>query len=130
MMTLYEQAHFQLDDPVERWIPEWKNMTVREADPNGGSHGCTDRRLSDILTHTSGIGYGEGNDDLVLGERNGCRQDLEWMAKRSVSGRCASSLGPTGCTRTAWTWPPAWSRSCRACRTTSTCAPLSSARWA
>ena len=37
MMTLYEQAHFQLDDPVDRWIPEWKNMTVREADPNGGS---------------------------------------------------------------------------------------------
>jgi len=25
MMTLYEQGHFQLDDPVERWIPEWKN---------------------------------------------------------------------------------------------------------
>ena len=28
-MTLYERGHFQLDDPVERWIPEWKNMTVR-----------------------------------------------------------------------------------------------------
>src|SRR6188472_2720097 len=37
MMTLYEQGHFQLDDAVDRWIPEWKNMTVREADPNGGS---------------------------------------------------------------------------------------------
>ena len=28
-MTLYEQGHFQLDDPVERWIPEWKNKRLR-----------------------------------------------------------------------------------------------------
>lgn len=34
MMTLYEQGHFQLDDPVERWIPEWRNMTARETGPD------------------------------------------------------------------------------------------------
>ena len=81
MMTLYEQAHFQLDDPVERWIPEWKNMTVREADPNGGSRVVPAHRpptVRDILTHTSGIGYGEGNGDLVLGERN-------WLADHDLA---------------------------------------------
>lgn len=81
MMTLYEQAHFQLDDPVERWIPEWKNMTVREADPNGGSRILPAHRpptIRDILTHTSGIGYGEGNGDLVLGERN-------WLADHDLA---------------------------------------------
>jgi CubicO group peptidase (beta-lactamase class C family) len=81
MMTLYEQAHFQLDDPVERWIPEWKDMTVREADPNGGARIVPAHRpptIRDILTHTSGIGYGEGNGDLVLGERN-------WLADHDLA---------------------------------------------
>ena len=86
MMTLYERGHFQLDDPVERWIPEWRNMTVREPDPNGGSRIVPAHRpptIRDILTHTSGIGYGEGNDDLVLGERNWLAgHDLQMMAKR------------------------------------------------
>jgi CubicO group peptidase (beta-lactamase class C family) len=85
MMTLYEHGHFQLGDPVDRWIPEWKNMTVREADPNGGSHIVPAHRpptIRDILTHTSGIGYGEGNGDLVLGERNWLADhDLESMSK-------------------------------------------------
>jgi CubicO group peptidase (beta-lactamase class C family) len=86
MMTLYEQAHFQLDDPVERWIPEWKNMTVREADPNGGSRIVPAHRpptIRDILTHTSGIGYGEGNGDLVLGERN-------WLADHDLASMAAA----------------------------------------
>jgi CubicO group peptidase (beta-lactamase class C family) len=85
MMTLYEQAHFRLDDPVERWIPEWKNLTVREPDPNGGWRLVPAHRpptIRDILTHTSGIGYGEENGDLVLGERNWLSgHDLASMAK-------------------------------------------------
>lgn len=84
MMTLYEQGHFQLDDAVERWIPEWKNMTVLEPHPNGGMHVVPAHRpptIRDILTHTSGIGYGPENKDLVLGERNWLAgKDLEWMA--------------------------------------------------
>ena len=84
MMTLYEQGHFQLDDAVDRWIPEWKNMTVRESDPNGGARIVPAHRpptIRDILTHTSGIGYGFENGDLVLGERNWLEgQDLASMA--------------------------------------------------
>ncbi|MCB0997970.1 MAG: beta-lactamase family protein [Acidimicrobiales bacterium] len=84
MMTLYEQGHFQLDDAIDRWIPEWKNMTVREADPNGGARIVPAHRpptIRDILTHTSGIGYGFENGDLVLGERNWLDgQDLASMA--------------------------------------------------
>ena len=84
MMTLYERGHFQLDDPVERWIPEWRNLTVREADPNGGSRVVPAHRpptIRDILTHTSGIGYGPENKDLVLDERDWLAgKDLEWMA--------------------------------------------------
>ncbi len=86
MMTLYERGHFQLDDPVERWIPEWKNMTVREPDPNGGMHIVPAHRpptVRDILTHTSGIGYGYENGDLVLGERN-------WLADHDLASMAAT----------------------------------------
>jgi hypothetical protein len=76
MMTLYERGLFHLDDAVDRWIPDWKDMTVREPDPAGGSRGVPVDRpptIRDILTHTSGIGYGFDNNDLVLGER-------DWLA--------------------------------------------------
>ncbi len=81
MMTLYEQGHFQLNDPIDRWIPEWKGMTVAEDD---GTIVPADRAptIRDILSHTSGIGYGPENKDLVLGERNWLADhDLESMSK-------------------------------------------------
>lgn len=85
MMTLYELGHFQLDDAVERWIPEWRDMTVAEPGGNGGSRVVPADRpptIRDILTHTSGIGYGPENRDLVVGERDWPADvDLESMAK-------------------------------------------------
>jgi CubicO group peptidase (beta-lactamase class C family) len=61
LMMLYEHGHFQLDDPVHRWIPEWRDLRVFA----GGDHSrfitepC--RRamtVRDLLTHTSGLTYG------------------------------------------------------------------------
>jgi len=84
MMTLYEQGHFQLGDPVDRWIPEWKGMMVTEDDGNGGTNIVPAERaptIRDILSHTSGIGYGPENKDLVIGERNWLADhDLESMS--------------------------------------------------
>ena len=84
MMTLYERGHFQLDDAVERWIPEWENMTVSEPDPNGGTRVVPAHRpptIRDILTHTSGIGYGPENRDLDLANRGWSRdEDLASLA--------------------------------------------------
>ncbi len=86
LMTLYEHGHFQLDDAVERWIPEWRNLTVAERSADGSTNVVPANRaptIRDILTHTSGIGYGEGNKDLVLGERNWLADhDLESMSKQ------------------------------------------------
>jgi CubicO group peptidase (beta-lactamase class C family) len=73
MMTLYERGHFQLDDAVDRWIPEWKNMTVAQRDPDGGTSIVPADRpptIRDILTHTSGIGYGPENRDIDLPRRD------------------------------------------------------------
>lgn len=61
LMTLYEEARFQLGDPVHRFIPEWKGMKVCEA---GGDEGGRliepDRPVTvrDLLTHTAGLTYG------------------------------------------------------------------------
>lgn len=63
VMMLWEEGHFGLDDPIERYIPEFADPqvidTFNEADssfttrPAKGS--ITIRHL---LTHTSGLGYG------------------------------------------------------------------------
>lgn len=85
MMTLYEQGHFQLDDPIERWIPEWRNLTVEEPDGNGGTRVVKAHRppsIKDVLSHTSGVGYGVRNGDLVLGESWLDGHDLESMSKQ------------------------------------------------
>jgi CubicO group peptidase (beta-lactamase class C family) len=72
LMTLYERGHFQLDDPVDRWIPEWKGMQVRHVDADGTERLVPAHRppsVRDVLMHMSGIGYGPDNRDLDLAER-------------------------------------------------------------
>lgn len=86
IMTLYERGYFQLDDAVERWIPEWRNLTVREPDPNGGWRLVPAHRpptIRDILTHTSGIGYSVDNGDLDLAERS-------WLAGHDLASMAAA----------------------------------------
>ena len=61
-MMLVEEGLVALDDPVHRFIPEWRNLGVFA----GGSHrtGFQTRRIErpmqiiDLLRHTSGLTYG------------------------------------------------------------------------
>ena len=70
LMSLYEQGHFQLNDPVGRFIPSWRDMkvgvrrddgTTELVDPAGPV------TVKDVLMHTAGLGYGPANADLDLG---------------------------------------------------------------
>ncbi len=61
IMMLYEQARFQLDDPISRFIPAFANQRVYV----GGSRGKMEtipasREITfrDLLNHTSGLTYG------------------------------------------------------------------------
>ncbi len=61
LMMLYEQGRFQLDDPVHRFIPSWKDLRVFV----GGNHPVwktapVERPMTvrDLLSHTSGLTYG------------------------------------------------------------------------
>jgi CubicO group peptidase (beta-lactamase class C family) len=62
LMTLYERALLQLDDPVERHLPEWGDVRVWQED---GSLAAPHRQVvvRDLLTHTSGLSYGFVPDD-------------------------------------------------------------------
>jgi CubicO group peptidase (beta-lactamase class C family) len=61
IMMLYEQGLFQLDDPVHKFIPAWKNLRVFVS----GNYPLfvttpVERPMTirDLLTHTSGLTYG------------------------------------------------------------------------
>ena len=61
LMQLYEQGHFQLNDAVSRWIPEFANLRVFQSGvvPNFITRPC-DRPMTirDLMTHMSGLTYG------------------------------------------------------------------------
>lgn len=61
LMMLYEQGRFQLEDPVEKFIPSWKGLRVFA----GGNHPnfltappARPMTIRDLLSHTSGLTYG------------------------------------------------------------------------
>jgi CubicO group peptidase (beta-lactamase class C family) len=53
LMTLYEEGRCQLDDPVSRFIPAWRDLTVLD----GGQLRLPEREMTvrDLLTHMSGL---------------------------------------------------------------------------
>jgi CubicO group peptidase (beta-lactamase class C family) len=62
LMTLYEHGMFQLGDPIHRFIPEFRDVRVRE-----GDHLVPPQRpisVRDVMMHMAGLGYGPGNADL------------------------------------------------------------------
>jgi CubicO group peptidase (beta-lactamase class C family) len=70
LMTLYERGHFQLTDPVSRFLPEWTDQKVAERGPDGGRRLVAPDRpvqVRDLMMHTAGIGYGPDNAALDMG---------------------------------------------------------------
>lgn len=63
VMMLWEEGKFQLDDPISKYIPEFKNQQVLKsfhyADTTWtGEPVKKEITIRNLLTHTSGIGYG------------------------------------------------------------------------
>ncbi len=61
LMTLYERGAFQLEDPVHRFIPAWRELRVFD----GGNYPLFATRpcerpmtVRDLFTHTAGLTYG------------------------------------------------------------------------
>ncbi|MEE9280756.1 MAG: serine hydrolase domain-containing protein [Myxococcota bacterium] len=68
LMALYEHGHFQLADPVQRFIPEWEGLEVYESgSPEDFKTRPCERPMTvrDVLMHTSGLSYGGDPDHPV-----------------------------------------------------------------
>ncbi len=63
VMMLWEEGKFQLDDPISKYIPEFKDPQLLESFKEDDSSYTTkpageEITIRDLITHTSGIGYG------------------------------------------------------------------------
>lgn len=62
-MMLVEQGKLLLTDPVSKYLPEFRETTVAVPRDGGGYDVVKAKRpitIRDLLTHTSGLGYGNG----------------------------------------------------------------------
>jgi CubicO group peptidase (beta-lactamase class C family) len=98
LMSLYERGLFQLGDPVTRFIPQWRDLKVREKGPDGAERLVDPERpmtVRDLLMHMSGLGFGGGRTLAELfsadpepgvgfapGHRRGSKATLSTMIDR------------------------------------------------
>lgn len=69
LLSLYERALFQLDDPVHRFLPEFRGLQVRERDADGTRRLVDPQRpmtVRDVMMHMSGLGWGPRGARLDL----------------------------------------------------------------
>jgi CubicO group peptidase (beta-lactamase class C family) len=70
LMTLYEQGRFHLFDPVDKFIPGFRDLKVLEKDAAGETKEVDLKRsitIRDVLTHTAGLTY-DFLEDSPVGE--------------------------------------------------------------
>lgn len=68
VMMLYEEGHFQLTDPVARFIPEFEDARVLVTETEAGLELANleqEIAIWHLLTHTSGLSYGFDDNDPV-----------------------------------------------------------------
>ncbi len=92
LLMLYEEGRLQLDDPVEKFIPEFASKQVYI----GGTEDNLELEpaerpvtLLDLLTHTSGLIYGFGNTPVDVMYRN-----AQIKAEEGTLQDFARALGP------------------------------------
>ncbi|MGA9722549.1 MAG: serine hydrolase domain-containing protein [Candidatus Binatus sp.] len=64
LMTLYEQGHFQLNDPVSRFIPAWRDQKVWVSGEGASMETAAPARpmtMRHVLSHSGGLTYGATN---------------------------------------------------------------------
>lgn len=69
MMILFEEGKWRLNDPVTRYIPEFKNLKVVKTVNPDGTMVLEDMKrpptMREIMSHTAGFGYGLENEHPV-----------------------------------------------------------------
>jgi len=69
MMILFEEGKWRLDDPVTRYVPEFKNLKVMTGVDKNGAITVEEMKrpptMREIMSHTAGFGYGLGDTHPV-----------------------------------------------------------------
>jgi CubicO group peptidase (beta-lactamase class C family) len=69
MMKLFEDGKWQLDDPITRFVPEFKNLKVMTGTDAAGQMSVQDMKrpptMRELMSHTAGFGYGLGDEHPV-----------------------------------------------------------------
>jgi len=87
LMTLYEKGYFQLNDPVSRFVPSWKEhrvWTSGEGDMMSTEPARRPISFRDVLSHTAGLTYGGGLPGVGL--QHPIDQIYRNLKVRSVGG--------------------------------------------
>jgi CubicO group peptidase (beta-lactamase class C family) len=73
-MMLYEEGHFFLNDPISKYLPEFKEMKVALDSSKGIEGGTEPARtpitIAQVLSHTAGFSHGLGGSKLDQEVRN------------------------------------------------------------
>jgi len=70
-LILHEQGKFDLDDPLEKYLPEFKNLKVLKSyDDKTGETELEEIKnpitIKQLFTHTSGLSYGDDPEELPV----------------------------------------------------------------
>lgn len=87
-MILFDDGKFKLDDPVEKFIPAFKDMKVYNSEQTETHDAKTKMTIKHLLTHTSGLTYGWGN--RPVDKRYG---EIKVFNKGSTLAEMAEKLG-------------------------------------
>lgn len=90
LMTLYEQGYFQLNDPVYRVIPEWRDHAVYVSGEGASLQTRAPTRpmtFRHVLSHTGGLTYGNTDHPVdkayrALGVRRGEGETLRGFIEK------------------------------------------------
>jgi CubicO group peptidase (beta-lactamase class C family) len=89
-MMLYESGAFALDDPVERWLPEFASPRVYQYGPPqwpGTAPSPEPIRIRHLLTHTAGLTYGFHHVHPVDALYRAAEEEPGW-ADADLATRC------------------------------------------
>jgi CubicO group peptidase (beta-lactamase class C family) len=79
-MALWEEGKFKLDDPIHKYLPEWKTVRVREGQKQvAAKRPVTPRHL---MTHSAGLTY--DRSELAMGPGASLEDFSKSMAKRPL----------------------------------------------
>jgi CubicO group peptidase (beta-lactamase class C family) len=62
LMMLYEEGRWRMDDPVSKFIPEFRGIEVHTGENTNGTLKLEDQQhqmtMRELMTHSAGLGYG------------------------------------------------------------------------